>query len=458
MLAAGGMQEVINYSVASMDLIERAVPVDSDAPPMRLANPMSATHEYLRPTLQAGLLANLAVNQAQGPGPFRLFEAGRVFLPRSGDLPEEVEIVASVLAGRRGEASWHDATDGGGMDFYDAKGMGGMAAGAAGHPRRVGAGGSIQSTSRAGVQWSGSGGAGTGICGRDSPGDKGAFSGWTSERLRVLSCGYRALLAALPESERHFASLPRFPAATRDLALIVPADVPAGRVTELIMRNRLVQRAELFDIYSGENLEPGTKSLAFHVHFQAADPDADQRRGQPLPGGPVAQSGTGSWGYSAGLGVPLSLSVEGEGWGWGVGVKSQVSATLTYGGRLTMTTQHRHQHGHHEEAPHHHGHSHADEDMLSVEEAYERVMASFAPLEGVEVPLLESPGADAGRRHHFAAGPAAAGELRHGRLRPARRGHCGGGGGPRQPGCRSSASWPPGRCRSGPSSPARPCG
>ena len=57
-----------------------------------------------------------------------------------------------------------------------------------------------------------------------------------------------------------------------------------------------------------------------------------------------------------------------------------------------MTTRHRHQHGHHEEAPHHHGHSHADEDMLSVEDAYERIMASFAPLDAVEVPLLESLG------------------------------------------------------------------
>ena len=60
-----------------------------------------------------------------------------------------------------------------------------------------------------------------------------------------------------------------------------------------------------------------------------------------------------------------------------------------------MTTRHGH-HGHHsgqhEEAPHHHGHSHADEDMLSVEEAYERVMASFSPLEASEVPLLESLG------------------------------------------------------------------
>ena len=57
-----------------------------------------------------------------------------------------------------------------------------------------------------------------------------------------------------------------------------------------------------------------------------------------------------------------------------------------------MSTRHRQHHAHHEEAPHHHGHSHDGEDMLSVEEAYERIMASFAPLEGVEVPLLESMG------------------------------------------------------------------
>ena len=54
-----------------------------------------------------------------------------------------------------------------------------------------------------------------------------------------------------------------------------------------------------------------------------------------------------------------------------------------------MATQHR-RHGHADEEPvHHHGHSHADEDMLSVEEAYARVMASFAPLDAVESPLLE---------------------------------------------------------------------
>ena len=269
LLAAGGMQEVINYSVASMDLIERAVPVDEQAPPMRLANPMSATHEYLRPTLHAGLLANLAANQADGPGPFRLFEAGRVFLPRSGDLPEEVEIVAAVLAGQRGESSWLAAPGGGGIDFYDAKGMVewlldrlGISAAwePAEHP--------VYQPGRCAVVKSG--GAELGSVGEVHPAIIDRF-GLDFPQVAGFELRLSALLAALPESDRNFVSLPRFPAATRDLALIVPADVSAGRVTELIMLNRLVQRAELFDIYSGDNLAPGTKSLAFHVHFQAPD-------------------------------------------------------------------------------------------------------------------------------------------------------------------------------------------
>ncbi len=269
LLAAGGMQEVINYSLASMSLIERVVPVDEAAPPMRLANPMSATHEYLRPTLHSGLLANLAANQSQSPGPFRLFEAGRVFLPRSGDLPEEVETIAGVLAGRRAEASWLAGPESGGQDFYDAKGMVEWLLSRLGikadwepgeHPV-------YQPGRCAAVR---SGGEELGFAGEIHPAIRERM-GLDFDQVAGFELRLSALLAAQPQSERNFIALPRFPAATRDLALIVPADVPAGRVTDLIMRNRLAQRAELFDIYSGENLAPGTKSLAFHIHFQAAD-------------------------------------------------------------------------------------------------------------------------------------------------------------------------------------------
>ena len=276
LLAAGGMQEVINYPLASMELLERAVPAGGETPPMRIANPMSATHEYLRPTLQAGLLATLAANQSHGPGPFRLFEAGRVFLPRSGDLPQEVETVAALLAGRRSETSWHNpmgggaAGGGGAMDFFDAKGMVEWLL------ERVGIGGAVWEPGEHSVYQPGRcavirhSGADLGFVGEVHPSVRERF-GLDSGPVAGFELRLAALLEALPESERHFVSLPRFPAATRDLALIVPADVPAGRVTGLILRHRLVQRAELFDIYSGENLAPGTKSLAFHVHFQAAD-------------------------------------------------------------------------------------------------------------------------------------------------------------------------------------------
>ena len=268
-LLAAGMQEVINYSVASMDLIERAVPVNEAAPPMRLANPMSATHEYLRPTLHAGLLANLAANQSDGPGPFRLFEAGRVFLPRSGDLPEEVEIVAAVLAGQRSEASWLAAPNSGATDFYDAKGMVQWLLDRLGIPADWEPGEHpVYQPGRCAVVKSG--GTQLGFAGEIHPAIRDRF-GLDFPQVAGFELRLSALLAALPESERNFIALPRFPAATRDLALIVPADVTAGRVTDLIMRNRLVQRAELFDIYSGENLAPGTRSMAFHLHFQAAD-------------------------------------------------------------------------------------------------------------------------------------------------------------------------------------------
>ncbi|MDP6228371.1 MAG: phenylalanine--tRNA ligase subunit beta, partial [Dehalococcoidia bacterium] len=79
------------------------------------------------------------------------------------------------------------------------------------------------------------------------------------------------LLQALPDGERVFASVSRYPEATRDLALVIPADVPAGKVRSIISRHRGVTGVDLFDIYTGKNIDPGTKSLAFHVRFQARD-------------------------------------------------------------------------------------------------------------------------------------------------------------------------------------------
>ena len=95
--------------------------------------------------------------------------------------------------------------------------------------------------------------------------------GLESPQVAAFELFLEPILSSLPESLRQFEPLPRYPSATRDLALVMSSDVDAGQVTQLIMRHRGVDKAELFDIYAGENISEGTKSLAFHVYFQARD-------------------------------------------------------------------------------------------------------------------------------------------------------------------------------------------
>ena len=267
LLAAVGMQEVINYPLVSRQDLERVEELDHQRPPLGVANPMSAAHQYLRTTLYASLLSTLAANQGHGVGPFRLFEAGRVFLPRSGDLPQEVEVAAGVLAGRRNETSW--LAGDGEMDFYDAKGVVDWVLGKLGVTAEYapGAHPTLHPGRCAAIK-----------CGSIELGFVGEVHPTVRERLDLdanpvaaFEIDLASLLSAVPGSDHQFVPLPRYPVATRDLALTVPSEVPAARVGAIIRRHRLVEQAELFDVFSGRNLPEGAKSLAFHVYFRASD-------------------------------------------------------------------------------------------------------------------------------------------------------------------------------------------
>ena len=267
LLASEGIQEVINYPLVTLQQLEQVEQLDPANLPMRVTNPMSADREYLRTTLRASLLATLAANQGHGAGPFRLFEAGRVFWPREGDLPDERETVAGVLAGLRHEPSWLE--DDSLLDFYDAKGVVELVLNRLGvlatyepsddpsfHPGRC----AVIKLEDAVI----------GVVGEVHPVVMDRL-GLESPQVAAFELYLGPILAALPDGQQQFEPLPRYPSATRDLALVMPTDVDAGQVTRLILRHQGVDRADLFDIYAGENLAEGTKSLAFHVYFQARD-------------------------------------------------------------------------------------------------------------------------------------------------------------------------------------------
>ena len=275
-LAAAGMDETISYPLVSAADLERLEMLEDETFPwVRVANPMSAEQNIMRPTLVASILNTLAYNQGHNDGGFRLFEVGRTFDYRGSDLPQESEWVAGVMTGPRYGDNWHTAADL--MDFYDASGAVATAL------ERVGLSAVFKAV--AGQLWHPGRAATISVSG---PSAEAAEIG-TVAQLHPDVCdrfGLRpepvlyfqislAGLSAVAQGDEgvanRFQSLSRFPGANRDLALLVPTDVPSAQVQQLIQRVRLVETAELFDVYAGENVPEGMRSLAYRIRFRAAD-------------------------------------------------------------------------------------------------------------------------------------------------------------------------------------------
>jgi phenylalanyl-tRNA synthetase beta chain len=275
-LAAAGMEETISYPLISAGDLARLGSETVDGPaPLRVANPMSADYDLMRPTLSASILNTLAYNQAHNDGGFRLFEVGRGFIPQDDGLPQERELTAGVMSGPRYGASWLNTAEN--LDFFDASGA------LTGALDRMGLAVSFEPLDDpmfhpgrcASIMVADAGGqlASAGVVGELHPDVRDAFDlrpepvAYFEFRLEALA----AVRAETDQAENRFRSLSRFPSANRDLALLVPVDVPAGQVQHLIQRVRLVERAELFDVYVGENVPDGMRSLAFRIWFRADD-------------------------------------------------------------------------------------------------------------------------------------------------------------------------------------------
>jgi phenylalanyl-tRNA synthetase beta chain len=270
--AAAGLNEAINYAfVSAADLRAARAPEAA----MTIVNPLSEERSTMRTSLLPGLAANLRLAQRQQQTRFAQFELARVFTPRPGQLlPLETQQLALLLWGER--ADWF--TEGSPLDFYDAKGaveaivrpLCGRAPESVLddaldrdapelHPRR-----------RARL-----------LLGEQAIGWIGELHPAVVESLELLGRPVWALLdvPALADALAAIgppkaAPLPRFPAATRDLAVVVPEAVPAGEVAEALRAaaGPLAERVSLFDQYRGEPVPPGHKSLAFHVIYR--DPEA----------------------------------------------------------------------------------------------------------------------------------------------------------------------------------------
>ncbi|HWP35149.1 MAG TPA: phenylalanine--tRNA ligase subunit beta [Thermodesulfobacteriota bacterium] len=283
-LVAFGFSEAMSFAFIAPAELERLGLREGDPrrAPLVLRNPLSAEMSVMRTTLLPGLLAALVRNVSRGIGRLRLFEIGKVFLPRAGEpLPAEPTWLAALMAGPREPAGWLSRPDP--VDFYDASGVVealGRALGVPGlrvapvadpgetpylHPR-------LSARVEVGPEGT-AGGQGVAV------GAVGALHPELLERLDVGALPVFVLElcldALVPHAERRprFRPLPRFPAVVRDLALVLDATRPAAEVLARVRAERepLLREVAVFDVYEGPQLPPGKRSLGLTFTYQADD-------------------------------------------------------------------------------------------------------------------------------------------------------------------------------------------
>lgn len=276
-LVGHDFHECVNYTLRPAKELSTWVS-QTAAAELALSNPFVEDQSHLRPTLIMGLLDTLKLNQSRGVAVSRLCETGRIFIERNGQN-FECAAVAFVLAEPLGERGWLSRTA---PDFYTVKHHMEALAAVAGidlarQPLTPVAGPYF------GWQEGHSATAGE------------IAHGWIA-RFGLLNLAmvkgfglegkiHAGIFAILPEkisaatARRRYSDFSLFPAALRDLALVIDTATPADEVRKALAKVAraaagnafALESVTVFDLYQGKGLPEGKKSLAFSLVFRASD-------------------------------------------------------------------------------------------------------------------------------------------------------------------------------------------
>ncbi len=257
MLRGLGCYECVTYSFGSMTDIDK-LGVKELKNAVKILNPLGDDQAYMRTSPLPDMLKVVANNINKKVPDIRLFEAGRIYCPPSDDkdLPEEKKYICIALCGDEDFFSLKGVLE----NLFDAFGIKSLRymndAADYYHPGR-----------KASVY---AGGSKLGEFGEVYPDVAAAFG--ISKRVYVADICLKPLCEAADDVVK-YEPLPKYPAVERDIALIVSDEVTSGSLLDCIRNNagELFESASLFDIYTGEKLGAGKKSLAYNIVFRAKD-------------------------------------------------------------------------------------------------------------------------------------------------------------------------------------------
>ena len=264
LLVALGVQEVVTYRMTSVEKESRLIEY-SDY--VRLSNPTTPDKNVLRRSLIASVLEVLENNMRLGES-LSFFEIGSVFEPVTNDLPLEPRRLAIVMTGLRDATAW-DVKDSPQFDFYDLKGriellLSGLRLTNISYAEtestpylHPGKGAEVKVSGKA-----------VGVFGEIHPLVKDKYELGDAPVL-VAEFDLDSLRAVNPTYG--IVPVPEFPPVYEDIAVIVDESVLAERVESLIRQTggRTVTNVKLFDVYRGDQIGPGKKSLAYSLTYQS---------------------------------------------------------------------------------------------------------------------------------------------------------------------------------------------
>ena len=258
-----GFSQGMTYSFESPKVFDKLrIPEDS---PLRRAveimNPLGEDYSIMRTTSLNGMLASLATNYNRRNKKVRLYELGNIYLPKTLPLTELPEERMQFTLGMYGEGDFFNMK-GVVEEFFEKVGMQGKETYDPNsgkpylHPGR-----------QANIIY---GGTVVGYLGEVHPDIADAYEIGTKAYIAVLDMPEIVERASF---DRKYTGIARFPAVTRDISMVMPKEVLAGQVEEVIEKKggAYLESYALFDLYEGAQIKEGCKSMAYSIVFRAKD-------------------------------------------------------------------------------------------------------------------------------------------------------------------------------------------
>ncbi|WP_213406107.1 phenylalanine--tRNA ligase subunit beta [Staphylococcus pasteuri] len=260
-IEGAGLNQAITYSLVSKEHAKDFALQDRST--IELLMPMSEAHSTLRQSLLPHLIEATTYNVARKNKDVKLYEIGRVFFGNGeGELPEEVEYLSGIMTGDYVVNQWQGKKEE--VDFYLTKGviervaeklnltLDYRAAKIEGlHPGRT----AIVSLN----------GKDIGFIGELHPS---VAADNDLKRTYVFELNYEEMMK-VSVGYINYQPIPKYPGVSRDIALEVNHDVPASELISTIHDNGadILQDTQVFDVYEGEHLEEGKKSVAIRLNY-----------------------------------------------------------------------------------------------------------------------------------------------------------------------------------------------